>query len=111
MVRVHRLVAQAFIPNPGNRPEVNHINAKPGDNRVENLEWCTPKENMQHASRLQLMCGTQQWKSKLNEEKVKEIRQKYIPRVFTYKQLAKEYGVSDITINYVVRRLSWKHVP
>lgn len=60
--RVHKLVAQTFIPNPENKPCVNHKDGNKLNNRIDNLEWCSHKENAQHAHRTGLYSREQELK-------------------------------------------------
>lgn len=89
-VRIHRAVAQAFIPNLKNKKCVNHINGIKHDNRVENLEWTTIKENNQHAVR-----------TGLNDKGIKlvlYIDNKEVKRFNSYADAGRYFGVGRTTI-------------
>lgn len=113
---VHRLVAQAFIPNPDNLPQVNHIDEIRNHNTVENLEWCTVEYNQNYGHRKEKASksatGVNNARTKLTERDVREIRSIYIPGDKNYckRILAEKYGVSYHTITAIVTKREWKHL-
>jgi len=109
--RVHVMVANAFIPNPKNKPFVNHINGIKHDNRVENLEWCTPKENNFHYvnilgnynKRIQVIAR------KLSDEDVLEIR-KNGKKFDSVINISKKYGICLSAVYRILNNVSYSDV-
>lgn len=110
--KVHRLVAKTFIKNTDSKLEVNHIDGIKSNNCVSNLEWCTRKENMKHASKSNLligMIGSKNISSKLKEHDVKEIRTLY-DQGKNYKNICVIYGIQKSQFYNIINRGNWKHV-
>ena len=110
-VIVHRLVANEFLENSLNKPQVNHKNGIKDDNCVENLEWATGSENVIHALNNNLKIsikGSSHTNSKLTEKEVLEIRA--IGRTKTLKEVAKIFNVDMSLISLILLRKAWKHL-
>ena len=110
---VHRLVATAFIDNPENKKEVNHINGIKTDNRIWNLEWVTHSENVQHAFREHLhpiKRGEDVPTSKNKEVTIIKVCEMISSGKFSAHEIHKQTGVSEAMIRAIRRRITWKHV-
>lgn len=110
---IHRLVAQAFIPNPKNKEQVNHKDGNKQNNIVDNLEWVTNLENQQHARKLKLINqdGENSWNSKMFNKDVLNIR-KQKENGSSPKDIYKNYAN---TISYgqfmnIWNNREWKHL-
>lgn len=112
IVQVHRFVAKAFIPNPENKPQVNHINCIKTDNRVENLEWCTNGENQLHAFKNGLQKGNfSHHNSKLTPEQVLYIKENCVvgSKKYGVQTLAKKFGVCPTTVKQIILGKSYRY--
>lgn len=111
---VHRLVAIAFLGGPVPGKEVNHKDGNRANPQVDNLEWMTRAENNLHAFRVLhrppvAMKGERNWKAKLTEGQVVEIRRRYAAGE-TQTALGREFKVSQPMVGFIVRRENWRHI-
>ncbi len=97
---VHRLVAIHFIPNPDNKPEINHIDGNPQNNKISNLEWCTHSENIRHADRTGLRVMA---KGGDHSHALKVIDSK---TGIVYGCIREAYSVTGYSYPYVIKMLS-----
>lgn len=95
--KVHRLVAKAFIPKIKDKNLINHIDGNPLNNNVENLEWCSQSENMEHAYEIGLM------HSNFSKHKDKMIEEYVNDTSTNVKMLARKYGCSDTSLRRALK--------
>lgn len=107
--KIARLVALAFLPNPENKPQVNHKDGNKRNNRLSNLEWATRSENMKHAYQNGLeraLAGEENGASVLTNEKATRIREWYADG-FSQSKIAEKFGVDQVTVSRVVHHKSY----
>lgn len=108
---IHRLVAEAFIPNPENKPEVNHINTDKFNNWDGNLEWVTHKENIQHSIALgHQVIGTNHANSKCTEEQIRAACKLLENPDAVLQEVSKKTGVPIKTITHIRFHNGWHHI-
>ena len=113
--KIHKVVAKAFVPNPENKPIVNHIDGDKLNSLPSNLEWATYSENSQHAYDNSLIIpsrGEDHYFSKLTNKDIVFIREHYRPRckAFGARALGRMFNVSHAVISRVCSNQTWTHI-
>jgi len=110
-MRIHRLVAETYILNPMNYPVINHKDGNKLNNNVSNLEWCTVKENTNHAINFlgNSRTGEHNPNAKLNKQDVDWIRKNYVPRdkKLGRSSICEKYNLSKAQFRRIIKNLSW----
>jgi len=113
-VSTHKLVAECYIPNPNNLPQINHIDGNKLNNKVDNLEWVTNQQNSNHRDNIlnKKNIGENCGMSKLTEKDVIWIRKNHQPRHYQFgtKPMSKTLNVSESTIRVILQNKRWKHL-
>lgn len=104
-VFVHRLVAEAFIPNPNNFPIVNHLDGNPSNNKINNLEWCTQQQNMHHAT-INGLISSHKW-NKLDKD---ELYTLYVDKKMSPNDISNYYN-KKLSKSAVYRALKIYNIP
>lgn len=110
--KTHRIVANAFLINPLNKPQINHIDGNKKNNHVSNLEWVTCKENINDADLKRLRkrrVGELNNLSKLRSKDIIEIRKLFESGLSNFK-IGEMFGVGDETIRKIKIGKTWKHI-
>ena len=109
--RVHRLVAEYFIPNPDNLPQVNHIDGVKSNPSINNLEWVDGKGNTQHALKAGLLkIGERHHAATITEKQAQSILDDYKSGIPIDKIIHKHNYTSKCVINKICHRTRWKHL-
>lgn len=104
---VHRLVAEAFLPNPSSLPEVNHVDGDKANNSVNNLEWCTRSENARHSIRVLGNPKPPRKGVSPNRRLTFEQAQAIRADSRTQRVIAEEYGVTQGSISLIKRGITY----
>lgn len=123
-IKIHKAIAESFLPNPNNLRDVNHKDGDKLNNNLENLEWLSHRDNTMHAIKVGLLippislnprCGEECNLSKLTEEDVRYIRTNYIPRKkgnsrSNRNELSKMFQITPNNVYKIWKNELWKHI-